>query len=158
MVESFLVAGIAGAGLVLTTLTLAVLKSEDLLRQRAKALAKTKTDFKRKLKKPETETPKLVALAQTIQSLQGLPTYLGAFVTVSFACFVLSSLLAVLWFAADAKAISQQPTQFEQPLELFFIVGVIFFLIMGLVMIADVESALKLRYEELKKEEDARAS
>jgi len=146
MVESLLVASITGAGLVLAILNLVALISEDLLTRRAKILAKTKRELMDKAKKAESETPKLVGLAQTIASLKDLPVYLGLFLGVSFACFVLSALLDVWWFL--------HPAQIEELLELFFGVGVLSFFIMGVFMITDVESLLRERYEEIKKEED----
>lgn len=146
MVEALLVSGIAGAGLVLTTLTLGVLKSNELLEQRSKALREAKSELKKTSKKPEGKTTRVLDLAKKIASLENLPDYYGLLIFLSFFFFGMSSLLATLWICTETTF----RNQLDPWVGILFLVGVFCFIITGILMMADLQSLLKLRYEELK--------
>ena len=148
-VQAVLVAGIAGAGLVLTAYTLAISRANEILTNRSELWLNVLDEYRKGAGQVSSKTTKerseqVNKLKEKLDELQGLPSYMNWMVLASFVGYSLASLFSFLWL------LSPSSDSFGFAINIAFTVATVVFLFVGIRIIHDINSALEKRYQELK--------
>jgi divalent metal cation (Fe/Co/Zn/Cd) transporter len=154
-VEALLVAGIAGAGLVLTAFSLGVSQAEGIMRAQVTSLA---NHVKKLRETPVTETTSKVAIRRRqrienqVLEKQGLPAALDlGFNVIAFVGFVGLAFFCFLWLVSENYRSSVQMWLLGS-----FVISIICFLTSGVSLIWNTHKVISTRFEEEKREVQSR--
>ncbi|MGD0175691.1 MAG: hypothetical protein ABSC50_02570 [Candidatus Bathyarchaeia archaeon] len=153
--ETMLVAGITGSGLVLAVYTLAVGKAAEILSNRRQTWLGALEGLKQEVGKISADTTRerinaLKSQLSYVATYQELPNYLTWGIGISFFGYMLVSIFSFAWLNGYSAA------WIEASMGLWFLIATFAFLLTGLLIIKDVNAALKKQYQEQKRDADSR--
>jgi hypothetical protein len=156
-VSTLLTASITGAGLVLAVYALIIPLSRKYFSYRAEEIYEEIGELKDRIKETDSrisseELGELKGMVESIEERQAIPAYMGLGAGLTFFGYIIATFLSFFWL------IDYNKPAMESWLPFTFFISTLFFLLLGVYSIKDINKTMKKEYEDLKqKVEEAKA-